>query len=126
MSARSIAFLFAVFLAVLPAAASAQGALFDEGYKAYQAKDYNMTLYYWQPLAERDDPRAQFNLGILYLYGRGVNADPAQALMWFLLARDNHMAEAANAIDQLEQKMDPEDLHEGLRLRDEWVRAHRP
>jgi hypothetical protein len=36
-----------------------------------------------RPLAERGDRVAQFEIGVLYAYGRGVPADPDQAVHWY-------------------------------------------
>jgi len=124
MTARSLPFLIFLVTAALAWPASAQSTRFEEGYAAYQKKDYDTALYYWMPLADDNQANAQYNIGIMYLYGRGVPASPAKALMWLLLARDNHMDQADQAVAQLETQMKPEDLNEGLRLRDEWHRAH--
>jgi hypothetical protein len=124
MTARLLPLLTFLVAAAFAWPAGAQTTRFEEGYAAYQNKDYDTALYYWMPLAENNQANAQYNIGIMYLYGRGVPVSAAKALMWLLLARDNHMDQADQAVAQLETKVKPEELNEGLRLRDEWHRAH--
>ena len=40
----------------------------------------------WRPLAEKGDPRALSNLGVMYENGRGVPADLAEAVRLYKLA----------------------------------------
>lgn len=108
----------------LPVGVLAQDGRFEEGYKAYQQQDYTNAFYYWKPLADDGDARAEYNLAIMYLFGHGVPQSTVEAYKWFLLARDNHNNEADKAIIQLEGKMTAHDMGEGLRLRDEWHRKH--
>ena len=44
--------------------------------------------------AEAGDAEAQFNLGVMYAFGRGVTQDYAQAVSWFRKAADQGYAEA--------------------------------
>jgi TPR repeat protein len=61
---------------------------FDEGVKAYAAKQYNLAMTRLKPLAERGDARAQSYLGNMYESGRGVERDYGEALRWFLMAAE--------------------------------------
>jgi len=56
-----------VFAVLLPATAFAG---FDEGLAAYDSGNFFEALRNWQPLAERGDANAQFNLGLIYENGR--------------------------------------------------------
>jgi TPR repeat protein len=56
---------------------------FKAGMDAHQRGDYATALREWQPLAEQGDALAQYNLGLLYDNGRGVQKDYAQALQWY-------------------------------------------
>jgi cell division septation protein DedD len=49
------------------------------GVDAWSAGDYAAAVAQWQPLAERGDPDAQFNLAQAYKLGRGVPLDLARA-----------------------------------------------
>lgn len=51
----------------------------QQGYFAYQARDFAMALQEWMPLAEAGD--AQFNLGVMYDNGRGVLQGFAEAAL---------------------------------------------
>ena len=52
-------------------------------YKAYEADDVETALRIARPLAERDNPRAQNLLGLIYYLGRDVPRDEAEAQKWF-------------------------------------------
>ena len=45
---------------------------FQKGLDAYKRFDYATALREWEPLAKQGDASAQFNLGLMYRYGRGV------------------------------------------------------
>jgi len=79
-------------------AATPAGADVKAGVDAWQQGDYARAVGEWRPLAAAGDADSQFNLGQAYKLGRGVPADPAQALEWFrkagaqghLRANDNY------------------------------------
>src|ERR1700683_4805015 len=48
----------------------------------------------WQALANKGDPRAQREVGLMYLTGRGVKQSSADALNWFRKAADQGNAKA--------------------------------
>ena len=50
------------------------------------ARDGYDSYLWYRSAAERGDPYAQFNLGLLYKHGRGVARDDRQAAQWFLKA----------------------------------------
>ena len=76
------------------------GAGFDEGMAAYERSDYAVALEHWQPLADRQDARAQFNLGRLYANGEGVPHDYVEAAAWYRLAAEQgHGAAQFNLAD---------------------------
>jgi len=53
------------------------------GLDAYKRGDYATALREWRPLAEQGDSGAQFYLGTLYAFGRGVPQDYVKARQWF-------------------------------------------
>ena len=59
---------------------------FQAGFAAAQKGDYAAALREWTPLAKQGDAVAQFNLGVMYQQGQGVNQDDKQAVKWFRLA----------------------------------------
>jgi hypothetical protein len=66
----------------------------DEMIAAYNRGDYATVVQELVPLAQDGNPRAQTNLGRLYLLGQGVPQDYAQALTWYRLAADQGEAKA--------------------------------
>ena len=74
----SMLFAAAVSFAALPAVAD-----FDAGFKAYVSGDYRVALQEWLPLAEAGDAEAQFGIGMIHQFGRGVARDLAEAATWF-------------------------------------------
>ncbi len=67
-------------------AAPPSGQSFGDGVAAYSLQDYARALAIWLPLANASDSEAQFRTGLMYLNGRGVAADSAEAAHWFQLA----------------------------------------
>ena len=59
--------------------------------------------------AEQGDPRAQFNLGVMYRIGQGVKQNYPEAVKWYRLAADQGDSSAqyllglmcANGLDEL-------------------------
>jgi TPR repeat protein len=64
-------------------AAVAANADVKKGIAAWQHGDYPAAVHEWQPLADKGDPDAQFNLGQAYKVGHGVPKDPDKALALF-------------------------------------------
>jgi hypothetical protein len=67
---------------------------FREGLVAYYRLDYETALEQWLPLAERGDPRAQYQLAVLYYRGDGVEQDYGEAAKWFRRAAERGDADA--------------------------------
>ncbi len=66
----------------------------DDGFKAFTAGNYEQALRLWLPLAEKDDDKAQYNLGILYQKGLGVEKNPKTAFIWYKRASANGNTDA--------------------------------
>ena len=73
-------------LAIL--AAGLARADFKTGLDAYQRADYATALQEWRPLAEKGDANAQYNLGLLYNQGLGVQQDFKAAADWYRKAAE--------------------------------------
>ena len=58
----------------------------EAGTPAFQRGDYEVAYEAWLPFAEQGDAMAQYNMGLLYRDGLGVDKDPEQALQWFMRA----------------------------------------
>jgi TPR repeat protein len=55
----------------------------DDGKAAYKSGDYATALKLVLPLAEQGNPMAQYLLGTMYAWGRGVPKDYKQTLVWY-------------------------------------------
>ena len=67
---------------------AAWAADFKTGLDAYNRGDFAAALKEWQPIAEKGDPHAQYNLGLLYARGQGVGQDYGQAAEWYRKAAE--------------------------------------
>jgi TPR repeat protein len=76
--------------AVLVAATlmSVASADWDSADAAYERGDYKTAFVEFKALADQGDAEAQFFLGHMYVYGRGVPEDAAEAVKWYRLAAD--------------------------------------
>ncbi|MCE9648842.1 MAG: sel1 repeat family protein [Parvibaculum sp.] len=63
---------------------------------AFERKDYAEAAKLIEPLASQGDAAAQFNLGVLYINGQGVERNAATAASWF-----DKAARQGNALAQL-------------------------
>ena len=62
--------------------------------RAHDRGDYVTALRLIRPLAEQGDADAQYNLGNVYVTGKGVPKDGAEAAKWFRRAADQGHATA--------------------------------
>ncbi len=79
--------LIATFLLVMTLSGVAF-ADFRSGASAAVQQDYATALQEWMPLAEAGDKRAQYNIGLMYEYGRGVTEDQHKAFKWYWRAAE--------------------------------------
>lgn len=81
-----------VLLAFGLISASATAQSVGEGIDAWQRGDAAAAVRIWQPLAEKGDADAAFNLGQAYRLGKGIPLDLAIAQSWFeKAARKGHV-----------------------------------
>ena len=66
----------------------------DAGKQAFQNKDYATAYREWKPLADKGDANAQFNLGVMFAWGLGVEQDVNEAMRLYHLAADQGNAQA--------------------------------
>ncbi|MBL8479286.1 MAG: sel1 repeat family protein [Sterolibacteriaceae bacterium] len=67
---------------------AADGAAFRDAAKLHRAGDTAAAIAIWQPLAQKGDANAAFNLGAIHQHGDGVAKDPVQALKWYRIAAE--------------------------------------
>ena len=68
------------------------------GLEAVERGDYATALKEWRPLAEQGDAIAQYNLGRMYYYAKGVTQDYAAAVQWFRLAAEQGDVDAQHIL----------------------------
>ncbi len=73
----------------------------DAGYDAYKRGDYAAAHRVWKSLAEGGDASAQYNLGLLYHHGLGVESKISEAAKWYGRAAENGDADGQKAIGDL-------------------------
>ena len=61
---------------------NAQAGLWEEGYEAYQRKDYATAVTKWNVVANTGDREAQSLLGIMHFAGQGTPQSYPQAIVW--------------------------------------------
>ena len=61
---------------------------FKQGLTAFEQGDYATAARIWRPVAERGNARAQYYLGAMYAYGKGVPLDHQKALAWYSRAAE--------------------------------------
>jgi hypothetical protein len=64
------------------------------GYQSYLKGDYEAAYNEWLPLAELGDAEAQYNLGVLYDEGAGVEKDLSSAADWYRKAAEQGFMDA--------------------------------
>ena len=98
-------------------AGTASAADWRVGKQAYDAGDYTAALREWIPLGQANDARAEYGVGVLLLYGRGLDRDPGAAAALFAKAADLGDAAAAYALGVMAEDGDgmPRNLAEAAR-----------
>ena len=56
----------------------------EDGVVAYKRGDFTVVLKEFRILADAEDRRAQYNIGGMYMLGRGVEKNYAEAIAWHL------------------------------------------
>jgi len=85
-SARST--LLACVLGLTIFSAQAGSGDFERGAVAHRHGDYQAAVKLWQPLAEKGQVDAQYNLGVMYYSGDGVKQDYVEAAKWLRMAAE--------------------------------------
>lgn len=67
---------------------------FDAGVAAFRAGEFSSAFSQWRPLAEQGHARAQYLVGSMYEYGRGVGRNDVEALKWYRKAAEQDIARA--------------------------------
>lgn len=71
-----------------------QASELEDGFQAFKLGNYEHALRLWLPIAEKDNADAQYNLGILYQKGLGVEKNIKTAFIWYKRASANGHTDA--------------------------------
>ena len=105
---------FSAILSLWLGLATPVAASYDEGAAAFIRGDYEIASREWLALGERGHQSAQYNLGVLYSIGLGVDQNDIEASKWFRRAADRGLPAAQMRLGTayLEGKGVSEDLKE--------------
>ncbi|MCC3859811.1 tetratricopeptide repeat protein [Pseudemcibacter aquimaris] len=95
---RYLLFSLLVFTGLFSSVAYADN---KKGEEAYENGNYEVALVEFTKAAEAGDADAQYNLGVMYEHGHGVEQDEVQAAEWYIMAADNGHPEASLALSLL-------------------------
>jgi len=59
------------------------GVIYELGKGMPKGKDLVKAAHWFERAASKGNSFAQLNLGVCYMYGRGVDKDPSKAFIWF-------------------------------------------
>lgn len=90
--------------------------ILEKAKSAFGAKDYQTAFEIWKSLAEQRNAEAQFNLGRMYSYGRGVKENHKKAVKWYQLAGEQGNAEAQINLDLLLKETENTEAQNNLDL----------
>src|SRR6516162_557258 len=83
-----------IVVAVLLSARGATAGTLDDAVAAFNRQDFAATSQLLEPLADKNDSRAQFYLGMTYLLRTDGSQDYALAAKWFLRAAEQDYTDA--------------------------------
>jgi TonB family protein len=99
----------AVLLMLIFAGTAARADLYS-GQVAYAKKDYATAFNEFKQLAELGQPKAQYNLAVMYALGQGAELSKTYAHAWASLAKENGEPHAGALVAELEPQLTPNSL----------------
>lgn len=97
---------------------------FDQAMSAYRIKDYDTAFKEFYEVAIAGDHTAQFNLGVMYYRGQGVDKDLVQAFSWIELSTQRGDEDNVRAHGALTIMLDPEQIRQGQQMAAELAQTH--
>jgi TPR repeat protein len=85
-------------------------------------QDYGEAARWYRQAAQRGHLQAQHDLGMLYHNGQGVEKDPRWAYYWVKIAALQGDEKAEENLKVVSKGMSAEDIREGERQAEEWMR----
>lgn len=93
------------------------------GLTAAEAGDYATTLEELEPLAEQGHVKAQYFLGLMHTFGKGVPQSHVAAHMWYNIASANGDSEAGEYRDKLADEMTKADISKAQEMARECMNS---
>ena len=78
----------------------------EDAEKAYQKGDYATALKLWRPLAEKGGSSAQYNLALMYHFGKGATQNYQEAEKWYRKAAEQENEDAQYNLGVMYEKGD--------------------
>ena len=100
MKTKSLTFLLSLTFLFL-FSGSVYGDDFIDGRDAYQRKDYNEAVRLYRLSAEQGNAGAQYNLGLMYDNGKGIEQNYKEAMKWYQLAAGQGNSFGQNSVGGL-------------------------
>ena len=91
-------FLYSFLVSLIIPFSILDAADFQKGFEAHLKGDYISAIKEWGPLAAQGDASAQFNIGNMFDFGKGVTEDNAQAVYWYSKSAEQGNANAQYAL----------------------------
>lgn len=107
----------------LPEGEYSLGACYEQGQGVVE--DGAEAVKWFRKAAEQDHAQAQINLGVHYVTGLGVAKDEVEAYKWWFLAGEQGEEVARRNLTKLEGELTREQVAEGKRRADEWLKAQK-
>jgi len=67
---------------------------YEDGFAAYNAKNYNQAMQLWRPIADKGNAKAQFNIAMMYANNEGVTRSYPESAKWMRMAAGQGHAQA--------------------------------
>lgn len=99
---RYLAYFFvAACIILLQGCLSNRANQFDAGRTSFVEGDYHQAFRRLQPLAQQNNPEAQYAIGYMYFYGLGTVQDHQRAMQWIGAAARSGQPQAKKALSDL-------------------------
>ncbi len=92
---------------------------FADGQLAYRAGQYGLAMDNFRQAARWADKFAQFNIGVMYLRGEGVEPDQERGWAWLELASERGYAQFMQSADQVWMGLQPQERQRARRFLEE-------
>lgn len=89
---------------------------FDEAMALYKTGNFVEAFPAFREVAELGDKEAQFNLGVMYYHGHGVEPNPAEAAAWLRLANEAQVPHWQGPLNTITSSLTPAQMKQAETL----------